>query len=260
MRRRLPGGFTVVELVVVVAITALLLSILMPALASVRASGRGAVCISNLRQMAIAAQRYALEYQFFPPAIRYENDGEFTNVAWDWITTYDRVISPGPLWQFTDDPDRVQQCPEYGGKTNFAERFTGYNYNTTYIGGESSFPHTGWEPFCRGVRYSVCRRTARVAIFGDGGVVGSIANKFMRAPLNRPQECPPSAQGGLGVVYGGGQAFRHQHATYVAYLDLHVAAAHDPFRGVHATEGLLETLGYPDNGFLSDDDRAYDPR
>ena len=98
MRRRMPGAFSTVELLVVVAVAALLVSILLPALASVRSSGRSALCISNLRQMSIAAQRYALEYQYFPPGIRYENDGVFTIVAWDWVTTFtNRVISPGPL-------------------------------------------------------------------------------------------------------------------------------------------------------------------
>ncbi len=253
-RRRPPGGFTVVELVVVVAITALLLSILMPALASVRASGRGAVCVSNLRQMAIAAQRYALEYQFFPPAIRYENDGEFTNVAWDWVSTNDRVIGPGALWQFTDDPGRVQQCPEYGGGTNFTDRFTGYNYNTTYVGGESTFPHN-WDPryYRPGVRYGAFRWTTRVAVFGDGGRVGG-TNKFMRAPMNTEGHHPQT-------IYSGGQAFRHQKSTTVAYVDCHVGIVNAPARGRLATDALLEDMmDYPRNGFLSEDDSAYDPR
>lgn len=251
MRRRLSGGFTVVEMVVVVAIAALLLGILLPVVAVVRASGRSAVCISNLRQMSIAAQRYALEYQYFPPGIRYENDGEFTNVAWDWVTTFtNRVISPGPLWEFTDDPGRVQQCPAYDGGTNFADPHTGYNYNTTYIGGETFGLQPGWEPFQPGVRYSACRRTAGVALFGDGGVVAGVANKFMRAPTG----------GDLQLVYAGGQAFRHRHTTLVAYLDLHVAPVSAPLPGGRATDTLLEMLGYPRNGFLSNDDSAYDPR
>ncbi len=252
-RRRRPDGFSVVELIVVVAITALLLSIFVPTLASVRASGRGAVCVSNLRQMAIAAQRYALEYQFFPPAIRYENDGEFTNVAWDWISTYDRVIAPGSLWQFTDDPGRVQQCPEYGGKTNFADRYTGYNYNTTYVASEWRLSNPGWgDPFRPGVRYGACRWMARVAVFGDGGWAGG-TNKLMRAPMN--------AEGNLSMIYAGGQAFRHQKTTTVAYLDCHIGIITAPATGRLATDALLEDImGYPRNGFLSDDDTAYDPR
>jgi len=249
------AGFTVIELIVVIAVIALLLSMLVPSLASVRAAGRSVACLANLRQMAIAAQGYALEHKYFPPALRYENNGGFRTVAWDWVTTPDgRVISPGPLWAFTDDPGRVQQCPEYGGGTNTADPYTGYNYNTTYVGGESMSLIPGWDIFRRGVRYSACRRTVSVALFGDGGWAGG-TNKFMRAPAN--------TLGGtlsLSVIYAGGQAFRHQKATNVAYLDFHVGSVAGPSKGLLATEALLEnTMGYPKNGFLSNDDTAYDP-
>ncbi len=249
------AGFTVIELIVVIAVTALLLSMLVPSLVSVRAAGRSVACLSNLRQMSVAAHRYALEYQYFPPALRYENDGGVVNLAWDWVTTWDgRLLSPGPLWSFTDDPGHVQQCPVYQGPTNFdGDPHTGYNYNTTYVGGEGPFMSWGWDNFRPGVRYGASRWTNRVAVFGDGGVVGGIANKFMRAPTNEVE------QTGLGVIYGGGQAFRHAHATNVAYLDLHVAPASVPHRGTRANDALIELLDYPDNGFLSDDDTAYDP-
>lgn len=252
---RHPGAFSLLELLVVLATIALLLGVLLPSLSTVKASGRSAVCTSNLRQMAIAAQRYALEFHYFPPAIRYENDGSVTQIAWDWITTMDgSLISPGPLWAFSDDPARVQQCPDYHGATNFAgDPHTGYNYNTTYVGGEGAFMQWGWAGFRPGVRFSACRRPAAVAMFGDGGWSGG-ANKFMRAPMN-------TVEGDLPAVYAGGQAFRHQHRTNVAYLDGHVSSTGQPCRGVLATPSLLtEKMDYPRNGFLSDDDRAYDPR
>jgi len=250
------SAFSLIELLAVLAVIAVLLGLMLPALASVRKSSRTVLCISNLRQMAIAAQRYALEYQYFPPAIRYESDGTVINIAWDWVTQDGAVISPGPLWQFSDDPDRVQQCPGYHGPSNFpGDPHTGYNYNTTHVGGESRFPHLGWDHFYPGVRYSACRRTTTIAMFGDGGYVSG-ANKFMRSPLSSTK---PYLK--LPEVYGGGQAFRHQKATIVAYLDGHVGLARNPFKGALATEALLtDNMDYPRNGFLSEDDRAYDPR
>ncbi len=249
-----PRAFSLIELLVVLATIALLLGLMLPALAGVRTSSRTALCVSNLRQMAIAAQRYALEYQYFPPAVRYKHDGTITEIGWDWVTTWGgQVISPGPLWEFTDDPGKVQQCPEYHGTTNTADPFTGYNYNTTYVGGEGEFGYWDWERFRPGVRHSACRWTGRVAMFGDGGRAGS-TNKYMRAPMNT-EGLPP------GVIYTGGQAFRHQKATIVAYLDGHVGLPRNPFKGALATEILLTgAMDYPRNGFLSDDDRAYDPR
>ena len=253
--RRAHAGFTVIELIVVLAVIALLLSMLVPSFASIRAAGRSVACMANLRQMAIAAQRYALQYKYFPPALRYESDGGFRTVAWDWVTTFDgEVISPGPLWAFTDDPGRVQQCPQYSGVTNTADPHTGYNYNTTYVGGEGPFMSLGWDNFRPGVRYGAARWTNRVAVFGDGGRVGG-TNKFMRAPVNTLEGTLA-----LGTIYAGGQAFRHQKATNAAYLDLHVGSVTTPSKGLLATEALLEDkMDYPQNGFLSDDDTAYDP-
>jgi len=55
-------AFTLVELLVVVAVIALLVSVLLPALAGARTAGRCASCISNLRQLTLAQAAYALSH------------------------------------------------------------------------------------------------------------------------------------------------------------------------------------------------------
>src|SRR5438270_4000478 len=52
------GGFTLIELVVVIAIIAILAALLLPALATAKEKGREAACFSNLRQIAVAARLY----------------------------------------------------------------------------------------------------------------------------------------------------------------------------------------------------------
>jgi prepilin-type N-terminal cleavage/methylation domain-containing protein len=62
-------GFTLIELLVVIAVIAVLVAILAPALSSARESGRGAVCLSNLKQSHLACSMYADENRGVGPAI-----------------------------------------------------------------------------------------------------------------------------------------------------------------------------------------------
>ncbi len=51
-------GFTLVELLVVMAIIALLMAVLLPTLGGVRTQARTAVCLSNMRALSLALQTY----------------------------------------------------------------------------------------------------------------------------------------------------------------------------------------------------------
>lgn len=89
---RKPHGFTLVELLVVIAIIALLIAILMPAVQSARESARRIQCANNVRQLAIGILHYQERLSQFPSGNLAFNsvvpgseaDGRFYDGMWGW--------------------------------------------------------------------------------------------------------------------------------------------------------------------------------
>ena len=65
MGRRL-GGFTLVELLVVVTIIGILIALLLPAVQAARESARRLTCKGHLKQIGLAAQHHTDKYGFYP--------------------------------------------------------------------------------------------------------------------------------------------------------------------------------------------------
>jgi len=68
MRRRVPG-FTLIEVLVVVAVIAILIGLLLPTLARSREAARASICLANLRQISALCLLYSSDHNGYGPAI-----------------------------------------------------------------------------------------------------------------------------------------------------------------------------------------------
>ncbi|MDR3708161.1 MAG: DUF1559 domain-containing protein [Capsulimonadaceae bacterium] len=75
MRRPNAAAFTLIELLIVIAIIAILAAILFPVFATAREKARQATCASNLKQLGIAWVQYVQDYDECPPESSQNNGG-----------------------------------------------------------------------------------------------------------------------------------------------------------------------------------------
>jgi len=83
-----PRAFTLVELLVVLAIIGVLSGLLLPAVQAARESSRRASCQNNLRQIGLGMLNYESTYNKFPPGKRWSlprNDPQTFDYAWSSI-------------------------------------------------------------------------------------------------------------------------------------------------------------------------------
>ena len=106
------AGFTLVELLVVVAIIALLVSILLPTLNKAKEAARRVVCAVHIRGCGQATIFYAMDYDDWLPTV--EVEGEST--SWNAALTYDYWGGKAGEYSVYDDTQQRLINP-YVGRT-----------------------------------------------------------------------------------------------------------------------------------------------
>jgi len=126
-------GFTLLELLTVIAIIVLLASILLPAMGRAKEMGRRISCTNNLKQIGIAVTMYTMDYQGWFPNARIVTTG---NTWWDNLSVYLNVRLEqwkrlGAPWRCPSD-----DCKErHGTPLPYADYM--WNYYLTNIAASS---------------------------------------------------------------------------------------------------------------------------
>lgn len=111
-RRR---AFTLIELMMVIALLGLMVAILLPAIQAARESSRATACRNNLKQIGIALINYETVYEHFPKGA----EGYF-----------DRKLSPAPMYgmswwaqilPFLDQSDIADQLDRIGANIGYVQ-------------------------------------------------------------------------------------------------------------------------------------------
>lgn len=285
-------AFTLIELLVVIAIIALLLAIVLPSLQKVKEQGRSVCCKNNLRQMSLAAVWYVGEHNGYYPIAHYSAQSSSGSASvsasvwdngdsggatptmyqynWDYTTIRqaDQTrIEAGVLWQ-GETADKVNLCPSYKPARDGSDPFSGYNYNTSFIGhGENerydyrnfsgsvkAHPTRSGEYIVMPVKASEVRSPGDCVLFGEGQYAGG-ANKFMRSPIIWEGDVDWTLRP------GGTQGFRHNQRTNIAWADGHVTDTKDCFTATHPKyQAQLDAYNEVNSvkiGFLGPDNLRY---
>ncbi|MFH1613897.1 MAG: type II secretion system protein [Planctomycetota bacterium] len=229
-------GFTLVELLIVIAIIALLLSIMVPVLEKARSQAQQMVCKSNLHQLHIALQLYAHDNSDKAPPVwdlSVEADQSWDSYyywpAWpyryvDYIAHLSPKLSPwDPLWKKSPFwcpalKKSTYHYPRYDFSAYSANTFFGGRYNIakeldiTYINCPRSIRKDKSIRQCIRFRFAEVKSPTEMLAWIDSGHRDSTGNQQGRLWLDFD---------GLSELLVKGGSTRHHGKSSYMFVDGH---------------------------------------
>lgn len=250
------GGFTLVELLVVVAIITVLASLVYTGVLRALQQGRTVQSASNLRQLTMANVAYAADHGNFAPAADRQNARRWHGARGGPKGKFD--ATKGFLSPYLGREQRVIGCPVLAqmlkkqGKT-FEEGSGGYGYNACYLGGmrESQYDGDGVyisPPFSRATRLTDTVMFATTAYARAGSVQ---EYPFAEPPFWDFGDGPTQSRPSPSVH------FRFDGQAIIGWCDGHVSFVRRQIRDVgenpHGGDATAQSLGW----FGPDEDNGY---
>ena len=169
MRRR---GFTLIEVLVVVAVIAMLAAVLLPSLAAARKRSRAVVCLGNVRQLGVASQLYAVSWKgaFVDYGLAH---GGSVDKATTWVNTLRKEYRDVLVARCPED-DSAYWTAAYPGTDQ--KRIVSYGVNE-YLTGRLD----GYERYRR---LDACPRPAATILFCEMTRTGEYAVSDHVHPVN----------------------------------------------------------------------------
>ena len=204
-------AFTLIEVLVVVAIIAILAALLLPALSSAKAKGKQVACANHLKQLAIGFKMYAADNEGRlvdnTPENRSTNDWIVGNMKLDLDATNQAQIRMGELFPYANQPP-IYHCPMDLSESRGRSRVRSYSMNgwmgSRYM--ESAPQVKGFRTFVRESELAAARPAGLWVMLDEHEV--SIDDGWFLVTMDdsRPFASFPATrhQHGYGLSFGDG--------------------------------------------------------